>query len=68
MRYRSVEVESVRDYLLVDSCTIRAELYSRTETNQWTLTEILDSTGMITLSNMNTTLRMTELYEDVQLA
>jgi Uma2 family endonuclease len=63
MRYRSIE--SVRDYLLVDSRSIRAELYSRTEANQWTFTEILDLESVVSLPSIDTTLTMTELYEDV---
>jgi len=65
MRYRSIE--SVQDYLLIDSRSIRAELYSRTETNQWTLTEILDLEGVVSLPSVDTTLTMNELYEDVTL-
>jgi Uma2 family endonuclease len=65
MRYRSIE--SVKEYLLIDSRSIRAELYSRTETGQWTFTEILDPVGIVTLGSVNTTLNMAELYEDVTL-
>lgn len=63
MRYRSIE--SVKDYLLLDSRSLRAELYSRTATGQWTLTEILDLAGTITLPSVSVELAMAELYEDV---
>ncbi|SMB90095.1 conserved hypothetical protein [Hymenobacter roseosalivarius DSM 11622] len=66
VRYRSID--SVRDYLLLDSLGIRAELYFRIETNQWVLTEILDPLGTIKLPSVDTTLAMSELYEDVDLA
>ena len=65
MRYRSIA--SVQEYLLLDSRSVRAELYARTETGQWTFTEILDPTGTVMLTSVNTTLAMTELYEDVSL-
>ena len=63
MRYRSIE--SVREYLLIDSRSVRAELYSRIEAAQWTFTEVVDPTGTVNLLSLNTTLTMTELYEDV---
>ena len=65
MRYRSIE--SVRDYLLIDSRSLRAELYARTATGQWTLTEFLRMSDTIALPGLDTTLAMTELYEDVTL-
>jgi Uma2 family endonuclease len=63
MRYRSIE--SVREYLLIDSRSIRAELYSRTDTGQWTLTEILNPAGTVILPGVGVELAMKELYEDV---
>lgn len=63
MRYRSIE--SVRDYLLLDSRSVRAELYSRTEAGQWLLTDILDLSGTVTLTGVSVALAMAELYEDV---
>ncbi|MBC6611682.1 Uma2 family endonuclease [Hymenobacter sp. BT507] len=65
MRYRSIE--SVQDYLLIDSRSLRAELYSRTATGQWTLTEFLRMSDVIALPGLDTTLTMQELYEDVVL-
>ena len=65
MRYRSIE--SMQNYLLIDSRSLRAELYSRTETGQWTFTEFLRMSDIIILPDLNTTLAMTELYEDVTL-
>lgn len=65
MRYRSIE--SVRDYLLIDSRSLRVELYSRTEIGQWTLTEILDAQGAVTLPSLGVTLAVAKLYEDVEL-
>ncbi|RTQ45307.1 Uma2 family endonuclease [Hymenobacter gummosus] len=65
MRYRSIE--SVRDYLLIDSRSLRVELYSRTETGQWTLTEILDAQGAVKLPSVGATLTVADLYEDVAL-
>lgn len=65
MRYRSIE--SVKDYLLLDSRSIRAELYSRTQNGQWTFSEVLDPAGTVALGSVDTVLTMAELYEDVQL-
>lgn len=65
MRYRSIE--SVRNYLLIDSRSLRAELYSRTATGQWTLTEFLQMNDIIALPGLDITLAMQELYEDVVL-
>ena len=63
MRYRSIE--SLREYLLIDSREIRAELYSRTGDNQWMLTEILDPAATVALTSVGVELVMPELYEDV---
>ena len=66
MRYRSIE--SVRDYLLLDSRSLRAELYARTTTGQWTFTEFLRMSDTIALPGLDTTLTMTELYQNVTLS
>jgi Uma2 family endonuclease len=51
VHYRTIE--SVRDYLLIDSRSIRAELYSRAEANQWTFTEILDPADTVMPPSVN---------------
>jgi Uma2 family endonuclease len=63
--YRTIE--SFREYLLIDQCSIHVEHYVRTAANQWLLTEYDDPTIRVTLNTFQTVIEVSSLYENIAL-
>ena len=62
--YRSIE--SLREYLLVSSERVSAELFTRQPDGRWILSGATDLEGMIELQSVGCTLRLADVYEKVQ--
>lgn len=65
MLYR--QIPSLRQYLLLDSQTVHAELYSRDELSRWVLTETRDVAAGLDLGSVGATLALARLYQGVAL-
>ncbi len=60
-------IESFRDYLLVSSDRVRAELYTRQADGQWPLTAANELKDTLELASVGCTLRVSDLYDKVEL-
>lgn len=60
LHYRSIE--SLQDYLLIDSESIHVEHYERKGKHEWLLREYQEATDTITLSSIDQTLDLATLY------
>lgn len=65
MLYR--QLPSLRQYLILDSESIHAELYSLDELSRWVLTETRDPQAVLDLSSIGCQVPLVEVYEGVQL-
>jgi Uma2 family endonuclease len=65
-RYR--RIASLRHYLLITQDRMHVELYTRTETGDWLLSEANGPEGVIELSSAGCRLALSDLYEKVDLA
>lgn len=65
MLYR--QIPSLRHYLLLDSESVHAELYSLDELGRWVLTETRDIVAVLDLNHLGCQLALTEVYEGVEL-
>ena len=60
-QYRTLD--SLNEYLLIDSTRIRAEVYRRNEQNRWYIADETDTLqGTLTLASIDLVLPMSELY------
>ena len=62
--YRSIE--SLREYLLVASDRIRADLYTRQEDGGWLLTSADGPAGTLSLASVNCQIALADVYEKVK--
>jgi Uma2 family endonuclease len=60
-------IESLRDYLLVASDRIHADLYTRQPDGRWILTSADKMEDSLTLESVGTSLTMADLYEKMEL-
>lgn len=65
MLYR--QIPSLRHYLLLDSASVHAELYSLDELGRWVLTETRDLAAVLDLPHLGCQLALGEVYEGVEL-
>ncbi len=63
MLYR--QIPSLRQYLMLDSTTIHAELYTRQPNDHWLLLETRDLAAVLDLSSVGCTLPLARLYRGV---
>lgn len=61
-------IESLREYLLVASDRIHADLYTRQADGRWLLTSVDALGDSLTLESVDATLNLADLYEKVELA
>ena len=66
MLYR--QVESLRQYLMLSSETVHAELYTLNEQSHWVLSETRDLSAVLDLSSIGCQVPMAEIYRDVEVA
>jgi len=63
MLYR--QVESLKQYLMIDSGSIHAELYTRDVLERWIFTETRDLTAVLDLSSIGCAVPLAEVYAGV---
>jgi Uma2 family endonuclease len=61
--YRSIT--SLKEYLLIDSTSVSVELFTKKEDNSWILTEFKQLSESLSMTTINLTLRLEDIYEDV---
>lgn len=66
MLYRSIP--SLQHYILIDSLTCHVERYSKNPDDTWVLTEVKDIKAVLTFTNPNLELALTDIYEDAEIA
>lgn len=64
MLYRSIQ--SLHEYLLIDSGTVTVELYTKQNDHSWLLTEFREPGESVFLQNIGYTLKLSEIYEDLK--
>ncbi len=65
MLYRSIP--SLQEYITIDSLSVNVEIYTRQEINSWRLTEFKQLSDSFTLSSINFTIQLNDVYEDVRI-
>lgn len=65
MLYR--QIPSLRHYLMLDSLSVHAELYTLDELGRWVLTETRDPTAVLDLSSIACQVPLAEVYAGVEL-
>lgn len=63
MLYRSIN--SLKEYILIDSTRISVELYSKQEDGKWLLSEFKQLTESFIIATIDVTLQLKDVYEDV---
>lgn len=66
MLYR--QIPSLRQYLMLDSQTVHAELYTLDELSRWVLTETRDLAAALDLSSIGCQVPLAEVYAGVELS
>ena len=61
--YRSIN--TLKEYILIDSTSISVEIFTRQEDNSWRLTEFKQQSDNFTITTINLTLYLKDIYEDV---
>lgn len=61
--YRSIQ--TLKEYILIDSTSISVELFTRQKDNSWVLNEFKQLTDSFTIASINLKLSLQEIYEDV---
>ena len=65
MLYR--QLPSLRQYLLLDSQAVHAELYTRQDNDHWLFGETRDPAAVLGLSSVGATLPLARLYQGLEL-
>ena len=63
--YRSIQ--TLKEYILIDSTSILVEKYTRQENNSWLLTEFKELHENFYISTISLTLHLKDIYEDVSM-
>jgi Uma2 family endonuclease len=63
-QYRGIEV--LREYLILASDRIHAELCTRQPNGHWTLSEWSEAEGIVLLDSCNCRLKLADIYEKVE--
>lgn len=66
LAYRTIS--TFQEYLLIDQYQVYVEHYLKTASHQWLLSEYRDSDTNLTLNSINTTIQISELYENIEFA
>lgn len=66
MLYRSIR--SLKEYITIDSLSVNVEVWNRNEDNSWVLHEYRQLTESYTISTIEFTLQLSDIYEDVTFA
>jgi Uma2 family endonuclease len=61
--YRSIN--SLKEYLLIDSTSVSVEIFTRQEDNSWLLTEFRQLSNSFFITTIGLTLQLKDLYDDV---
>lgn len=61
--YRSISM--LKEYILVDSNSVMVEIYCRQHDNSWILKEFRHLSDSFTISSINLTLQLKDIYNDV---
>lgn len=61
-------IESLREYLLVASDRVHADLYSRQDDGRWTLASADSFDDALTIESVGASLKLSDVYEKVELA
>lgn len=61
--YRSIN--TLKEYILIDSTSISVEIFTRQEDNSWRLTEFKQQSDSFTITTISLTLYLKDIYEDV---
>ena len=61
--YRSIQ--TLKEYILIDSTSILVEKYTRRENNSWLLTEFKQLSESFDIKTISLTLHLKDIYEDV---
>jgi Uma2 family endonuclease len=62
------DIESLREYILIDSEQIKVEKFFRNEDNSWLLTEYKTIESNFSIATVDITLQLTDVYFDVKFA
>jgi len=66
MRYRVIP--SLKEYWTISSFEYRIEKYLKTQSdNTWLLSEAIDITSQLTISNLDLAVSLKEIYEGVEI-
>jgi Uma2 family endonuclease len=63
--YRAIQ--TLREYILIDSDAINVELFTRTETNTWQLTEWKSPEDILTIQTVQFSLSLADIYKRTNL-
>jgi Uma2 family endonuclease len=63
--YRAIQ--TLREYILIDSDAINVELFTRTETNTWQLNEMKSPEDIITIQTVQFSLSLADIYKRTKL-
>lgn len=59
------EIESLQEYLLIDSTSVHTVLYVKNADNTWTLSETKDMAGSIVIPSIDFTISIADIYNGV---
>jgi len=59
------DIASLREYILIDSMTVRVEHYSKNKDGTWTLKDFRAIEGEINIATIGEDLLLTDIYKDV---
>ncbi len=62
------DIQSLQEYVLVNSNKTHVELYQRNNDNSWTLTEYKNATDVFELKTINKPMQLSEIYEGISFA
>lgn len=58
-------IKTLKEYILIDSTSISIEIFTRQNNNSWNLTEFKQLSDSFTITTINLTLHLKDVYEDV---
>lgn len=64
--YRSIK--TLKEYIIIDSTSICVEIFLRQGNNSWSLIEFKKLSDSFTISSINLTLQLNDIYDDVSFA
>lgn len=62
--YRSIK--SLKEYILIDSTAVSVEIFSRNPDNSWHLVEFKNINDSFTITTIQATLSLNEIYDNIQ--